>query len=64
MDVDDETLPSAELVSKQRQSCIVSRLTSRECGNIKMAMRSVISGFIGGAPDVDDEDEDEGPLVS
>lgn len=68
----DEATPPAEFLAPSppppsapaRHTCIVSRLTSRECGNIKVAMRSLIAAFIGGAPDMlDDEEEDEGPMV-
>lgn len=46
--------------------CLVSRLTSRDCSNIKNALRSLIGGFIGSDLDVeleDDEDEDGEVLV-
>lgn len=46
--------------------CLVSRLTSRDCSNIKNALRSLIGGFIGSDLDVeleDDEDEDEEVFV-
>jgi hypothetical protein len=73
MDVDDRTPPPEMPAPKPpsqttsaRHACIVSRLTSRECGNIKNAMRSLIAGFIGNAPEMldDDDDDEDGPAVS
>ncbi|ORY59430.1 origin recognition complex subunit 3 N-terminus-domain-containing protein [Leucosporidium creatinivorum] len=71
MDLDDRTPPpempapkAPSGSSSARHPCIVSRLTSRECGNIKNAMRSLIAGFIGNAPEMLDDDEDEdGPAI-
>ncbi|GJN88670.1 hypothetical protein Rhopal_001636-T1 [Rhodotorula paludigena] len=41
-----------------RKPCLVSRLTSRDCSNIKNALRSLIGGFIGS--DIDLEAEEDG----
>jgi hypothetical protein len=50
-----------------RHPCIVSRITSRDCTNIKSAMRTLIAGFIGsGSASGDNEyydDEEEGGMV-
>ncbi|KAL8293081.1 hypothetical protein RQP46_000775 [Phenoliferia psychrophenolica] len=53
---------SRQLVDSEegRDPCIVSRFTSRECSNIKSAMRALISGFVGSAaPDVEDDQDGE-----
>lgn len=47
-----------------RDPCIVSRITSRECANIKSAMRAVIAGFVGSAPDVEDNGDGDEDQVS
>lgn len=41
----------------EREPCVVSRITSRECGNVKSAMRAVIAGFVGSAFEGEDEGE-------
>ncbi|GAA5978195.1 hypothetical protein JCM10908_004267 [Rhodotorula pacifica] len=50
------TEPNSETFSRL---CLVSRLASRDCSNIKNALRSLISGFIGSDLDVDLDDEDD-----
>ena len=50
---------------KKRTPCRVSRISSRSCGNVKAAMRSIINGFVGTGESFDDDGEDdEGELVS
>ncbi|GAA6023827.1 hypothetical protein JCM10207_005386 [Rhodosporidiobolus poonsookiae] len=39
--------------------CLVSRLSSRDCSNIKNALRSLIGGFVGSAANVELEEDDE-----
>ncbi|GAA5881279.1 hypothetical protein JCM3774_000950 [Rhodotorula dairenensis] len=48
------------------QPCLVSRLTSRDCSNIKNALRTLIGGFIGSDIDVelDDDDDEEEEILS
>ncbi|GAA5822740.1 hypothetical protein JCM11251_004361 [Rhodosporidiobolus azoricus] len=41
------------------EPCIVSRLSSRDCSNIKNALRSLIGGFVGSRANVEVVDEDE-----
>ncbi|KWU46587.1 hypothetical protein RHOSPDRAFT_15117 [Rhodotorula sp. JG-1b] len=53
---------SSDSDAASSRPCLVSRLTSRDCSNIKNALRSLIGGFIGSDLDVEleyDEDEDE-----
>ncbi|POY76587.1 hypothetical protein BMF94_0176 [Rhodotorula taiwanensis] len=52
-DTVDESAPTAV------RPCLISRLASRDCSNIKNALRSLIGGFIGSSLDVDLEDEDD-----
>ncbi|GAA5932677.1 uncharacterized protein JCM15063_002175 [Sporobolomyces koalae] len=44
--------------------CLVSRLTSRECSNIKNALKSLIAGFVGSDVELelDDDDDDDTDL--
>ncbi|GAA5845942.1 hypothetical protein JCM5353_008175 [Sporobolomyces roseus] len=54
--------PTTANDTRKRKPTIVSRLTSRECSNIKNALRSLIAGFVGSDADLeldDDEEEDE-----
>ncbi|GAA5938683.1 hypothetical protein JCM3775_001959, partial [Rhodotorula graminis] len=39
--------------------CIVSRLASRDCSNIKNALRSLIGGFVGSDVEMEADDEDD-----
>ncbi|BGP37813.1 Origin recognition complex subunit 3 [Rhodotorula kratochvilovae] len=52
-------------VAPPHRSCIVSRLASRDCSNIKNALRCLIGGFVGSDIEIeaDDEDEDDEVLV-
>ena len=57
---------SSDSDAASSRPCLVSRLTSRDCSNIKNALRSLIGGFIGSDLDVEleyDEDEDEEVFV-
>ncbi|GAA6029372.1 hypothetical protein JCM8097_003642 [Rhodosporidiobolus ruineniae] len=58
--------PSTSSADTAPPPCLVSRVSSRDCSNIKNALRSVIGGFIGGAANVelDEEDEDEMEVAS
>lgn len=67
-DEGSEPEPNDDSRRRCRQPSLVSRLTSRDCPNIKTALRSIIAGFIGAAAgsratmgfDDDDDDENEG----
>lgn len=48
----------------QFKSVIVSRLTSRECSNIKNALRSLIAGFVGSDADLEADDDDDEDAAS
>ncbi|GAA5820712.1 hypothetical protein JCM10212_000837 [Sporobolomyces blumeae] len=52
--------PAAPLLDRP-SPVLVSRLTSRDCSNIKNSLRSLISGFIGSDAEleVDEDDEDQ-----
>lgn len=41
----------------QQRPCLVSRLASRDCSNIKNALRSLIGGFVGSDIEIDGDDE-------
>ncbi|GAA5910943.1 uncharacterized protein JCM6883_000651 [Sporobolomyces salmoneus] len=51
--------PSAEAAAERAKPVLVSRLTSRECSNIKNALRSLIAGFVGSDAELELDDEDE-----
>ncbi|BGP18746.1 Origin recognition complex subunit 3, partial [Rhodosporidiobolus nylandii] len=53
------TRPSSSSNPAAQAPCIVSRVSSRDCSNIKNALRSVIGGFVGSAANVEIEDDDE-----
>lgn len=58
---DEEKLDSLSSRKKRRinSPCLVSRITSRDCVNIKLALRTIISGFIGHKSQANDDGEDE-----
>ncbi|BGP05881.1 Origin recognition complex subunit 3 [Rhodotorula toruloides] len=45
--------------STPQRPCLVSRLASRDCSNIKNALRSLIGGFIGSDVEIEADDEGE-----
>ncbi|GAA5837528.1 hypothetical protein JCM9279_006781 [Rhodotorula babjevae] len=52
------------LFAHEPRSCIVSRVASRDCSNIKNALRSLIGGFVGSDVEMEADDEDEDDEVS
>ncbi|GAA6050059.1 hypothetical protein JCM3770_001349 [Rhodotorula araucariae] len=46
-------------LSPSHRPCIVARLASRDCSNIKNALRSLIGGFVGSDVEIEADDEDD-----
>ncbi|GAA5904649.1 hypothetical protein JCM8208_004840 [Rhodotorula glutinis] len=56
---DADADPSPRSEADLARPCLVSRLASRDCSNIKNALRSLIGGLVGSDVEIEADDEDD-----